>query len=249
MTDIIWSYLIQRFQFKAFDTRILNLDTLTNPLTVLQPTTNAHVLTNQINAGPVQDRPLNGTLRLLLAVEGDDSPLSMRNEMDVSVSVPSASILTNFLATVDAGRLLEFPIKNILNYNCWLATIPAPELDEDGNYIEPGSDPSLAVSKFLLNLGLLDVSVDCVSCTSGGLAILPDLISDLQLTGVVSVLRDGIEQIAAEVLQSDWLRLVVGRLVSDAPKMCPHSPSYDAGAVATDYGSPGFPTLSRDSSG
>jgi hypothetical protein len=244
---------VDLFEIKLFDTRVHNLDIVKAPVSILQPKSSPHELANILTMGKVPDRPINITMGFLLALEGPgadlDSPLAMNHTMDVSVSIPSASIVADVLATVETSKLLHFPLKNILNTNCWLATMPAPELNEKGLRVEGSDAPaSLAVEQFALSLGELDFDVSFRNTTdSPGIAIIPDLINTLKTFGGTATLNYRLKEYLEHILQqSQWVQTQVDIWLAEAPKFCPHSEQYDSKAVATDYGSSPFPDLTPE---
>jgi hypothetical protein len=233
-------------QLAVSDLRLRNLDTLTPPLSILQPSNDPHVLTNLINVGPVTGRPLNGTLRLLMSLENDDPSLSMMNEMDISASVTSALLSADMIAKLNARGVMDFPVRDILNINCWLAKFPSPVLDASGASLSP-SDISLGLQDFFMGMSAFSMDVTCVSCSSPGVAVLPELLTLLEGLDSFSFLQTRLEDLGQDIIMSDWLQGYVEQLLHAAPKACPHSPEYiDNEATTTIFSNPGFPSLSRD---
>lgn len=230
-------------QLAVSDLRLRNLDTLTAPLSILQPSNEPHVLSNLINIGPVAGRPLNGTFRLLMSLDNQDPSLSMMNEMDISASVVASMLSADIIATINATELMEFPVRDILNINCWLAKFPAPELDANGARV---TDTSLGLLRFFMSLTSFSLDVTCVSCSSPGVAVLPELLDLLEDLGSISLLQTRLEYLGQDIIMSDWLQLYFDQLLKDAPKACPHSPDYIGDGDDSVFKSPGFPSLSRD---
>jgi hypothetical protein len=231
-------------QLAVSNLRLRNLDTLTSPLSILQPASEPHVLSNIINIGPVDGRPLNGTLRLLISLDNQDPSLNMLNEMDISASVASAILSADIIAKMNATELMEFPVRDILNINCWLSKFPAPELDTSGARVNP-SDTSLGLLGFFMSLTSFSLDMTCVSCTSPGVAVLPDLLTLLEGLGSISLLQTRLEYLGEDLIMSDWVQGYIDQLLNDAPKSCPHSSKYVEGEAVSMFKSPGFPSLSR----
>jgi hypothetical protein len=235
---------MQRFKISLFDTRIRNIDTLMPPASALMPNNSPHLLSNLVNLGPRPDKLINVTLGMLLAVDGEDSPLNMHNEMDISASFAETSIFADLFATVGASGLLHFPLRDVLNPSCWLATLPAPTLDENGIRIK-GSDLSLSLSNFFLGFSRLNLGVECIKCSSQGVAVLPELIDILNQTGATRIFNFRMSEIAEEVLRGPWLQTQIDRFLGEAPQFCPHHPNYNESAVAKNYDAlSSFPVLS-----
>jgi hypothetical protein len=243
-SDLVRSF-VDRFEFKLFDTRVRNLDIFKAPVSVLQPKNSANILANLLTMGPAQDRSINMTMGLLLKMDGIDSPLNMHNEMDLSIAMSSGMISADLLLNVAASKLLHFPLEDILNYNCWLATLPPPQLDLNGIAVM-GSDANLALSDFITSLASLDMDVNSLSSTSPGVSIISDLLYTFRTSGGFSKLKNRITTFGEEVLQSEWVQTQFDRWLADAPRFCPHSAEYDEDAVSTEYGELSFPELTTE---
>eukprot|EP00978_Attheya_sp_CCMP212_P013395 scaffold33693_cov49-Attheya_sp.AAC.10 len=72
-TDAFWSWLFQIMEFRVFDIRLQNVDTFTAPFSLLNAT-KANKLASKANMGQSPSRPLNGTFRLEISIDGQDSP-------------------------------------------------------------------------------------------------------------------------------------------------------------------------------
>jgi hypothetical protein len=243
-SDLVRSF-VERFEIKLFDTRVRNMDIFKAPVSILQPMNSPNILANLLTMGPAQERPLNISMGLLLKVDGADSPLSMHNEMDLSIAMPSGMFIADLLLNVEASKLLRFPLKDVLDYNCWLATLPAPELDSNGIALE-GSGIGVGLAAIAMSLSSLDMDVNFLSSTSPGVSIIPDLLYTLRMSGGFSKLKNRITTFGEEVLQSEWVQTQFDRWLADAPRFCPHSDEYDEDAVSTEYGELSFPDLTSE---
>ena len=222
---------MDKFELKLSDARLENLDIFKSPASILLPTDSPYELGNLLTMGPATDRPLNLTVGVQMVLDGTDSPLSMNNTIDLSIALPSAMINTSLFMTVVASKLLHFPLHDILDYNCWLATIPAPETIMPLNR----SEISLGLYNFVSNLSALDMGVNIVSATSAGVAIMPDLLYSFRMSGGFSKLSDRINSFADELFQGDYIQTQFDRLLIDAPKFCPHSSEYNSSAIAAAF--------------
>ena len=237
---------VMGLKLAASDIRLRNLDILTSPLSILQPSDDPHVLENLINVGPVTDRPLNGTLRMMMALDNKDPSLSTMNEMDISASISSSILSADILAKINTNTLMQFPLRDIMNLNCWLAVFPAPELDANGVRVDSSDDTSLALTRFIMSLTGLSLDVNCISCTSPGIAVLPDVLRMLEGSGSISSLQTRVEYLAQDIILSGWLQQTIDQMLNQAPRACPHNAKYEEDADVIDFPSPGFPSLSRD---
>lgn len=130
------SSLFDYLDFDVSKLTISNLDTVVDPLQVLQPTGESNVVINTLfldgeNGADGSNRSLTVTARVSLSIGGDQSPLQMKNEVDFSLSIPSTSLTIGILANVREKSFFKFPLKDVPNLYCWLAAL-GPDLDDDG---------------------------------------------------------------------------------------------------------------------
>lgn len=240
--------VLQGFKLSLFDIRAQNLDTLVPPLRLLKPTTNPHAVDNELHIGPVEGRPLNMSARLSVFF-GDSSPLAMDNDIELSMTSVSFEALLELVARVQAMALFNFPIEDLLDFDCWLATIPPPAMNELGLRIDPSEDRGLSLANFSSKFEDLNVGVNCVRCTGGGMAMLPSMLQIMREAGVTEVLSSRMKFLVQDIVVSDTFQTVLDRLVLNARKSCPHSPEYlvDAGSSAKNYADLPVPSFSATS--
>jgi hypothetical protein len=236
--------LLNRVEIGLFDTRINNLDSLMPPAQILETTDESHMLTNVFNMGPVPNRFINATTGLLLALDGDESPLNMHNEVGINFFFPSATLQADIFALVDASRFLHFPLKDVLNTQCWLALVPAPALDKNGEVVV-GSEPTFLLSDFVMSLKSLDFSIDVITNTSPGVTIIPEFFQLFKTIGGIDTLRRRFVELGEEILQQDKIQMAIDRSLVNAPKLCPHRPEYSEDKASLDNTIISFPDLSR----
>ena len=237
---------IQSFRLEASDVRINNVDTLTFPLEIAEPTSDGNIISNSFNLGPTPGKDLNATMRLVWAIVGEDSPLNMKQIFDVSIAVPASSVAADIRAMMDGVAFGQFPLKDLLDLNCWLSTFPAVTLDAEGKRSDLSEISTLGLTRFLMNLTDLKVAINCVNCSSTGISILPDVLQIQETMGSWGIVRKRVETFLMNLIQSDWLQLQMDRLVSDAPSQCPHNELYDGSAKPKRYGLTTIPNLSRE---
>jgi len=237
--------LVKTIEFNVFNASVENLDTLQSPLVIMSPT-DAISLMNKLTVGPVQSRPIQLGTRVLFHVFGDNSPLSMTNDVEISLSFTSASVDANFNASILTKNLLQFPLQDLRDIHCWLATFPVPAFDEGGKLVNPEYGIALALSGLNISFTNLKVNATCVSCTSPGGSALPGIINAVEEAGIMKIFEDSLEQLIEEVAQRYWEELKIPLLIRESKTLCPHSPDYDKSAISN-FTVPEFPTLSRES--
>ena len=126
---------------------------------------------------------------------------------------------------------------DIGNLQCWLATIPAPELDPHG-VVKEGQSTSVAVDYFAAVVETMGVKIDCLDCSSPKIMELSSLLTEQSNSGMSPDLTDtvnGAFELASELVSGTVFRVLADRSLNDARKNCPHSPDYDPNFDGVDY--------------
>jgi hypothetical protein len=232
--DIWLGEIRARLELKVGNIRVENLDSIGDPLFLLEPVRNEpHLLNNTVTLG-VAPRPLRLGASLRVHIGAGDQLI--HNEVDVSVEVDSASLILALLMKMLESRVLSFPLENLLEWNCWLATIPAPSLDRRG--IRGQNDSiSLALSEIDVIVQSMRFSVDCLNCSSPELLELSSLLSSPEASrdatqSAMNVVNFLLSQVEGE---ASLVQTQLDRMLIDAPRFCPHHPDYDPFATTTQY--------------
>jgi hypothetical protein len=232
-------------EMRAFNPTIRNLDTMGAPIDLLKPNAdNGFLLENFVKLGATPDS-VQFALKALFAMNGDPT-LQMNNEMELSVDISNSDFIVGLLAMVDSESLTNFPISDITNMNCWLATLATPQLDGNGFLIQR-TDVGLSLESIILSIGDMGLNVECTNCTSPSLSILPELFTTLEEGGVSDLLETRLVNLGLEVARSDFAQAYINQMLIDGSLRCPHSPNYVSASASSDYQVPAFPTLAHDS--
>jgi hypothetical protein len=235
---------IEDIEIRAFDPTINNLDTVGAPLNLLRPdTSSAFLLDNTATLG-LESLPLRLALKTLFSVSGDPV-FRMHNELDISVEMVGADILAVVLAKVGAQRLFDFPLRDIMNSDCWMSILSTPLLDKNG-IRAADIDVGLALETMKMIFASMRFGVACTSCTSRGLLVLPEVLERLEVAGVSDVLEERLINLAEELLESDYVQAFLDRLLVEGSKRCPSSPDFVDSELSLDYKNPSFPSLSYE---
>ncbi|CAB9512941.1 Paraquat-inducible protein A [Seminavis robusta] len=217
------------FTFRASDAKIQNLDTMGAPIDLLAPVAQeTNLLNNTASIGVVNDRPLRASIRLLLGLEGDENT-QLRNDLELTMDLHTATLVLTALLKVAANEFAEFPIGDILNSDCWLAKMPAPSLDKYGFRAE-NAEPSAAVSEIEAALSKMNLRADCYSCTSPGLRDF-----DTEGSKDIDKVANRVFDYAADVLGGRFLQTQIDRALNHAAKRCPHDSDYEPNFVLPKY--------------
>jgi hypothetical protein len=220
-------------QLRASDAKIENINTVMMPLQLLDtiPSEPYH-LNNTATVGS-SEQPLRFSTRFLFSVTGADEN-QIKNELDINLDLDTASVYLLAMLKVANSRLLGFPLEDVFDMNCWLATIPAPLLDSRGIRLADSEvtaaleDIGASVSRFTLN-------VSCVECSSPGMTDLAELLSTQEAQDGITETTNTILHYAADFLSGDFVQVQIDRLLAEAARKCPHSPDFDPTATAVQY--------------
>jgi hypothetical protein len=160
--------------------------------------------------------------------------MQINNELDISLDIDSANLILRALLKISESRFLGFPLRDALNLDCWLATIPAPSLDARG--VRMGGTPATAALQELIgSVAQLNLNISCIECSSPGMYELARLLESPEAkedtTEVAKMLLDYVTQL----MGGNFLQVQIDRILNDAASACPHSPSYDSNVKAFEY--------------
>lgn len=138
------------------------------------------------------------------------------------------------LLEVSEYRFAAFPIGDMFNLDCWLATIPPPPLDVYGIRID-GVEPTAALEELILSMQRLKLNLTCNNCTSPGVQKLADLWSTPEASADVTKAANDLMNYLVSILGGKFLQSRIDRRLNDAAKRCPHSPDYEKNYSSRKY--------------
>jgi hypothetical protein len=194
-------------------------------------------LNNSVSLAPTQ--PLRVSARVLVKFDLlDDGIDAIENKFILGVELQSVQLAIRTFAKVYAERVMSFPVEDVLNWRCWMATVLAPTLDSRGFRV-PASETTLSISEVDVVLTKMSFFLDCVNCTgqkfddlSGLLDAAPtDELARESALNVVDYLISLVEG------DSSALQIAIDRMLVEAPKYCPHCDEYNPYANPTKYAS------------
>ena len=153
--------------------------------------------------------------------------LSMRNEIVVSADFSDATIAAATLVQMKEQSFLTFPLRDMLNLNCWLATMPAASLNEYGIRSSGTKAPSLALRELAVTISRLRLNVECISCTSPGFKELSQMLSSAEGIKDATLVANKVSNYLTSLLGGELVETKIDRLLYNAAKQCPHHPDYD----------------------
>lgn len=139
------------------------------------------------------------------------------------------------LLMIETSRLDNFPLQNILELDCWLATIPAPELDRYGVSTSTAG-PTAALRTLAASIGNLTMDVKCNECSSPKMIEWPDVLATPQAQADLTVaMANSISYLGDAIAGGALLQNTIDQTLAGAATQCPHSPSYAPNAEAVVY--------------
>mmetsp|Transcript_13641 Transcript_13641/g.38382 ORF Transcript_13641/g.38382 Transcript_13641/m.38382 type:complete len:1474 (+) Transcript_13641:286-4707(+) len=219
-------------RLRASNIKIENLDTVVKPLILLDTVpTDPYLLNNSGTIG-VEDRPVTLSTNFGFALIDEVEGIEIANELDISFNMHSASMMATTMLKITKSRLLGFPLTDIFDLNCWIATISAPTLNEQG--VRTGDEEvTAAVVDFAASVANLNLNVSCVECSSPGVVELSDmLMSSGEAQNDVAFLANSLLSSVADIIEGGFMQVQIDRFLNDASKKCRHSPNYDPNFVA-----------------
>eukprot|EP00934_Nitzschia_sp_Nitz4_P006159 Nitzschia sp. Nitz4//scaffold358_size24170//3784//11028//NITZ4_008429-RA/size24170-augustus-gene-0.44-mRNA-1//1//CDS//3329548996//6149//frame0 len=237
-SDAFAKFGLESIQLGAFGLQFDHVDSLVSPATLLEPKeSDPMVLTNMINVAS-GDSSLQVSLGGLFATSGD-SVLSMRNELNMALNLSGFKAVADVLTKMGANEFLQFPLRDLVNMDCWLSTLELPTLLED-------NDAGISLRDLLMTIPSMDMSVSCSNCTSVGLDVLPGILDTLNSGGVTDVMEQELLNVALEIVTSEFVQAYLNKMVLDGSLRCPHSSQFVSSTADSNYPIPTYPTLGYD---
>jgi hypothetical protein len=160
--------------------------------------------------------------------------MEIRNDLAVSLDLATAKVIFEMMLKVAEPRFYGFPLQDVLDYNCWLATIPAPTLDAQGVRVFD-SEPTASLTDLVASIARMNLNVSCVECSSPRMSELTALLSSDEAQAETTDLSNQLLDYVTSLLGGNFLQVQIDRLLNDAARQCPHRPEYDASFNAVEY--------------
>ena len=144
--------------------------------------------------------------------------MSIRNELRITLTLEDVRIMADVLLKISESSFSRFPIGDLNNINCWLATVLS-QPSEDGPAFR-----GIGLEQHDLSIGNFSLEVDCTDCTS------PDfdkLILSMYNFNNATELEDAIRHQAEGIFDSDFFPAFLDHVVTGSARRCPHNVHYD----------------------
>ena len=159
---------------------------------------------------------------------------SLRNKFDMSLGIKSAQVVLAVLIKMSEKLVLRFPMRDILNMHCWLATIPAPLLDSQGVRISK-FDLTAAIQNIAVAISQIRLNINCTDCSSPGMHQFASHLSSPDAVRSVTDVANNLFDYFTSLMGGKFLQVQIDRFLNEAPSKCPHNIKYDASTSAVVY--------------
>lgn len=127
-------------------------------------------------------------------------------------------------------RLRNSPIspsvKDVANLQCWLATIPVPQLDARGVRVDRDAK-ALSVSRFAASVTDALLNISCIECSGPRMPELTSLFASSDGSQAFVNFTNGVFDFVSELIEGSFMQVTLDRALNDARKKCPHSVEYE----------------------
>jgi hypothetical protein len=156
------------------------------------------------------------------------------NDFDLTLDVHAATMILTILLKVSEEAFVRFPLRDILNLNCWLAAIPPPPLDSRGVPME-GAEPSAGLTYLDVKARQLNLRIDCHNCSSPALYEFSNALSKPETPEEMTDVVNRILHSTTRHFRGGYIQDQINRLLVEAPKHCSHTDDYDPYALPAVY--------------
>jgi len=244
--DVALNGLNAAIELGVSDLSVSGLNSLGAPIKVLQPVEGeSSMLNNTALIGVGQD-PFRAEFRLLIKGKGDE--VEVHNDLVLSLDLKSVGMMLEVLAHIKETPFMNFPLQDVLNLQCWLATVVTPVLDTYG--LRVGEiDSGIMLKNLALAVEEAQLGIECISCSS---PLILEMASKLGLPESIKDTTDVANMIfdyASNLLGGEFVQSGLDKLLNEAAMKCPHSSSYNQNFAGLKYDELIAPQKDEDSYG
>ena len=196
-----------------------NLDTIGEPFQLVAPVGRT-LLDNigNIGTGP----PLEISLMALFAAS-DEEEMNLHNRIKLSFNVSDLTAYLQVFLSMSEEQFLTFPLQDITNLYCWVATIMPNQLSSPQNNSTIAAS-GIGITDYALFYRYAIGDVSCVSCTS---PLFADMLLYLyNLESVAYLFETGVD-LGKNFIGNTSVQSLLDDGVREAARFCPHSELYN----------------------
>lgn len=210
------------------DVRIENLDTFSTPTAFLDPKTGTpSFLYNMAQLG-LPASPIRLRAELMVGVSVNNETTS-HNHMELEVETDSIALLATAAVKLVEDSFLNFPIDDVLDLQCWLASLAPTKLNSDGKKLS-GTQSSLFLPELDVLVGdFFRFDLSCIECSGPTAEWVVNLTNTLDdedsLISPNEIIKAGISLLING--EDSVFQTQVDRMLADAPQFCRHHRDYN----------------------
>jgi hypothetical protein len=152
--------------------------------------------------------------------------MNIRNELTVTLSFENVILMAEIILKISESAFASFPIRDLNNINCWLATIFSQTSDDAPRL------RGIGLIKHSFSIGNFSMGINCTSCTSPDF---DELLLSLYEPDNVTALETTLQENSESLLGVDFLPALLDQIVVGSAKQCPHHPNYDPDATPASF--------------
>jgi len=227
--DLLDGSTINKFKLGINNVRLQNLNTISDPLKLLEPISQPHRLENKITFGPVPGKRISAKMNLKIDI--DAGPLISMNEIGLGFFVDSIDTSMDLTAMIVAEDLINLGFNDIINPFCWLSLIPKPGSD-DLDVVQEGSAAKshyFGIKEFKSEINGFAANVKCVECESEALGENLALVNPLlSLPLVTNKIKPEMQNFIQTLMLSECVQNSFDQALALSPRLCDNNPEYNS---------------------
>jgi len=222
--DIALNGLNAAIELGMSNLRLSNIGSLGAPVRLFQPIKGESTILNNTASIGVGSEPFRAEFSLL--IKGTVDEVEIHNNLVLGLSLENVGMVLEVLAQINESSFLNFPLQDVLNLQCWLATVATPVLNKYG--IRVGDpDSGMVLKKFALAVAEARLDMTCVSCSSPLIVEMTTKLGSPEAVDDITAVANMILDYLSSLLGGDFVQSGLDKMLSKAAVRCPHSPSYD----------------------
>jgi len=246
-TNIAIGGLSADIELRVSDLKLYNIDTMVPPLKLLETLPQrAHQLNNTMTMGldleEEKERSMGLSAEVFFSILTDDSG-SIEHNLRIEANMEALSLALTAMLEVVKSRLYGFPLKDIMNLQCWLATLRVPTLNDRTGIRIPTESYTAGIADLKASLARMNVDVTCLGiegegsnendCGSIGMEEWVDIMTTTEAQAGATESMNLVLAYAASLLSGGGaiLQTPIDRILNEAPMQCPHHPNYNLEAL------------------
>ena len=181
-----------------------------------------HVLSHRIH---IQSLAPDHLLRLDVGLSFVDETYGFHENILVRIDIEEFDVRSKTVLGIDTNSMSHFPLRDLVDWNCW-ATMISPissSAHTDASY--RASIQNLTFSDATTKI---DITANCVFCTTVGTRELATMVSTLRRIGIWKEISTRALRLLEEIATGDNVQRWLDRWIKNARRSCPHDSSYDS---------------------